>query len=228
MEYKKVDKEDNRITLRLDKEMLKKFKEESKIKEKPLSTIIKEHLNRQMLTLPKLETNEEFPKIHLKLLDTDVIIGPRWGKPDPYVPFLEQFEIKIIQGKKILSLNFPKMYGYNPYDILNSKEVSTVFNDLLEFGNKWKDAIFEYKKIFETLNKKEKEEKEEYRSKIRTLLDIIDVLEKKMGSPIPKEEIVAEAQKNGIDEEKLEDLLKLFKNEGVVFEPKLNYIERIR
>ncbi len=66
------------------------------------------------------------------------------------------------------------------------------------------------------------------RSKIHTILDIIDMLEKKIGKPVPKEEIVAAAEDQGIKAGTAEELLRRLKAEGSIFEPKLNYIERIR
>ena len=49
------------------------------------------------------------------------------------------------------------------------------------------------------------------RSKIHTILDIIDMLEKKLGKPVSKDEIMATAEE-----------------QGSIFEPKINFIERIR
>jgi len=66
------------------------------------------------------------------------------------------------------------------------------------------------------------------RSKIHILLDIIDVLEKKLGKPVPKEEIIAAAEEQGIKADDTEEVLRRLKSEGSIFEPKINYIERIR
>jgi len=66
------------------------------------------------------------------------------------------------------------------------------------------------------------------RSKIHAILDIIDMLEKKIGKPVPKEEIIAAAEDQGIKAGTAEELLRRLKSEGSIFEPKLNYIERIR
>ncbi|MEM5778192.1 MAG: LAGLIDADG family homing endonuclease [Candidatus Aenigmatarchaeota archaeon] len=66
------------------------------------------------------------------------------------------------------------------------------------------------------------------RSKIHALLDIIDMLEKKLGKPIPKEEIIVAAEEQGIKASDTEELLRRLKSEGSIFEPKINYIERIR
>jgi replicative DNA helicase Mcm len=66
------------------------------------------------------------------------------------------------------------------------------------------------------------------RSKIHAILDIIDMLEKKLGKPVPKEEIVATAEEQGIKAGDTEELLRRLKTEGSIFEPKINYVERIR
>ena len=230
MEYKKINKKDNRITLRLDKDTFKKLEEEAKIKDKGISTVIKDYIDRRTVGKPEMNTDKEFPTLHLKLVDADVIIGPRFGKPDPYVSFLEQFEIKIIQGKKIIILNIPRTY-YDNISILGEEKSDEVFNDLIEFGNKWKEAIFEYKKILSSLvDEREAEEEGEKieKNKIHIFLDIIDLLEKKFGTPIPKEEIIKAALEKEISEEESGGMLRRLKLEGTLFEPKINYIERIR
>lgn len=66
------------------------------------------------------------------------------------------------------------------------------------------------------------------RSKIHILLDIIDMLEKKIGKPVPKEEIIVAAEEQGIKANDTEELLRRLKTEGSTFEPKLNFVERIR
>jgi replicative DNA helicase Mcm len=66
------------------------------------------------------------------------------------------------------------------------------------------------------------------RSKIHILLDIIDMLEKKMGKPVPKEEVIATAEEQGIKSNDAEELLRRLKTEGSIFEPRLNFVERIR
>ena len=66
------------------------------------------------------------------------------------------------------------------------------------------------------------------RSKIHTILDIIDMLEKKLGKPVAKEEIIATAEEQGIKVSDTEDLLRRLKTEGSIFEPRIDYVERIR
>ena len=66
------------------------------------------------------------------------------------------------------------------------------------------------------------------RSKIHIILDIIDMLEKKIGKPVPKEEIVVAAEEQGLKADTTEELIRRLKSEGSIFEPKINYIEKIR
>lgn len=66
------------------------------------------------------------------------------------------------------------------------------------------------------------------RSKLHTILDIIDMLEKKLGKPVAKEEIITTAEEQGIKVSDTEDLLRRLKTEGSIFEPRMNYVERIR
>ncbi len=66
------------------------------------------------------------------------------------------------------------------------------------------------------------------RNKIHIVLDIIDMLEKKIGKPVPKEEIIAAAEDQGLKVETTEELLRRLKSEGSIFEPKLNFVESIK
>ena len=66
------------------------------------------------------------------------------------------------------------------------------------------------------------------RSKLHTILDVIDMLEKKLGKPVPREEVIAAAEDQGIKAEDAEELLRRLKREGSIFEPKINFVERIR
>ena len=66
------------------------------------------------------------------------------------------------------------------------------------------------------------------RNKIHAILDIIEMLEKKLGKPVAKEEIIATAEEQGIKAPSTEELLRRLKTEGSIFEPKINYIERIK
>lgn len=66
------------------------------------------------------------------------------------------------------------------------------------------------------------------RSKIHIILDIIDELEKKIGKPVPKEEIIAAAEDQGLKAESTEEILRKLKEEGSIFESRLNYLEKVR
>jgi len=66
------------------------------------------------------------------------------------------------------------------------------------------------------------------RSKIYMILDIMDMLEAKLGKPVPKDEILAAAQDQGIEAKDTEDILRRLKTEGSIFEPKMNFFERIK
>ncbi len=63
------------------------------------------------------------------------------------------------------------------------------------------------------------------RSKIRKMMEIIERLEKEIGKQIPKEDIIAVAQDEGIKD--AEELLNLLKREGLVFEPKQGLIQKV-
>jgi len=67
------------------------------------------------------------------------------------------------------------------------------------------------------------------RSKIYTILDIIETLEKQLGTrQIPKEEVVAMAEERGFSAEETEDHLRRLRSEGFIFEPKVNFVEKIK
>ena len=63
------------------------------------------------------------------------------------------------------------------------------------------------------------------RGKIRSMIDIINELEKVFGKNIPVDEIIKAARERGIDN--AEDILRSMKSEGVVFEPSPGFIQRI-
>ncbi|MBU3896940.1 MAG: minichromosome maintenance protein MCM [Nanoarchaeota archaeon] len=65
------------------------------------------------------------------------------------------------------------------------------------------------------------------RAKIHTILDIIEMLGKKIGIPTPREEIIAAAEDRGISTKDVEELLFRLKKEGFTFEPKPNFIQKI-
>jgi replicative DNA helicase Mcm len=63
------------------------------------------------------------------------------------------------------------------------------------------------------------------RSKIRIVLDVIDELTKIIGKTIPVEEIARRAREEGV--EGIDEILKGMKNEGLVFEPRSGFIQKI-
>ncbi len=63
------------------------------------------------------------------------------------------------------------------------------------------------------------------RSKIRKIMDIIERLEREIGKQIPKEDILAAAQDEGI--KNAEEILDLLKRQGVIFEPRQDVIQKI-
>ena len=65
------------------------------------------------------------------------------------------------------------------------------------------------------------------RTKIHMLLDIIEMLEKKLGKPVPKEEVMAEAQEEGLSAKSAEEILERLKKEGFTFEPNTGFVQRV-
>jgi len=63
------------------------------------------------------------------------------------------------------------------------------------------------------------------RSKIRIVLDVIDELTKIIGKTIPVEEIARRAREEGVED--IDEILKGMKNEGLIFEPRPNFIQKI-
>jgi replicative DNA helicase Mcm len=63
------------------------------------------------------------------------------------------------------------------------------------------------------------------RSKIRIVLDVIEELTKIIGKTIPVEEIARRAREEGVED--VDEILKGMKNEGLIFEPRPNFIQKI-
>ena len=63
------------------------------------------------------------------------------------------------------------------------------------------------------------------RSKIRIVLDVIEELTKIIGKTIPVGEIARRAREEGVED--VDEILKGMKNEGLVFEPKPGFIQKI-
>lgn len=65
------------------------------------------------------------------------------------------------------------------------------------------------------------------RNRILILKEAINELENRLGKTIPLEEVVIEAVKKGIEEEKVEELIENMKRAGDIFEPKRGFIQKI-
>ena len=65
------------------------------------------------------------------------------------------------------------------------------------------------------------------RSKINKILDILRILEKNLGKPVPKEEILAAAEDEAIGAATAEETLRKLKREGLIFEPKIGFYKRL-
>lgn len=63
------------------------------------------------------------------------------------------------------------------------------------------------------------------RSKIRKMMEIIERLEREIGKQIPREDVLAAAQDEGIKD--AEELLNLLKREGLIFEPRQGMIQKV-
>jgi len=67
-----------------------------------------------------------------------------------------------------------------------------------------------------------------HRAKINIILDIIDRLEKQLGKgAVARDEVIAEASNEGLKEADTEEFLQRLKKEGLIFEPKANFIGRV-
>lgn len=63
------------------------------------------------------------------------------------------------------------------------------------------------------------------RSKIRIVLDVIEELTKSIGKTIPVEEVIRRTREEGVED--VDDILKRMKTEGLIFEPRTNFIQKI-
>jgi len=63
------------------------------------------------------------------------------------------------------------------------------------------------------------------RSKIRIILDVIDELTNIIGKTIPIEEVARRAREEGVDN--FDDILRRMLNEGLVFSPKPNFLQKV-
>ncbi len=65
------------------------------------------------------------------------------------------------------------------------------------------------------------------RTKITMILDLIGKLEKSLGKQVPREELLAAAEDEGINEKDFEELLQRLKREGMIFEPRTGFVQKI-
>lgn len=65
------------------------------------------------------------------------------------------------------------------------------------------------------------------RNKVFIILDIIDKLTREIGKEIPREEIIASAEDQGIKEAEVEEILQKLEREGTIFKPKHDYIKKV-
>ncbi|MFH0830225.1 MAG: minichromosome maintenance protein MCM [Candidatus Aenigmatarchaeota archaeon] len=65
------------------------------------------------------------------------------------------------------------------------------------------------------------------RNAIRTVLDIIDALEKAMGKKLPIVEIITEAQEKGVSAHEVEDIVNNLKREGRLFEVQKDHVQKL-
>jgi len=65
------------------------------------------------------------------------------------------------------------------------------------------------------------------RSKISTILQIIDHFEKKGQKTIPEEEVLNDAESRGIDRRQAEEIITKLKRDGELFEPKPGHVQKV-
>ncbi|MDD5416720.1 MAG: minichromosome maintenance protein MCM [Candidatus Aenigmarchaeota archaeon] len=65
------------------------------------------------------------------------------------------------------------------------------------------------------------------RTKIHAVLDVIEMLEKKLGKPVAVEEVIAASEDRGMNTKDVEDLLNRLEKEGFTFTPKPHFIQRV-
>jgi len=63
------------------------------------------------------------------------------------------------------------------------------------------------------------------RSKIRTILDIIETLQKQSGREVAIDDVLAEAESQGV--ERAEEVINKLKQEGMIFEPRSGFIKKL-
>lgn len=64
------------------------------------------------------------------------------------------------------------------------------------------------------------------RTMIRTILNIIERLEKTIGKPVPYDEIQAEAENEGMNRHDMDEIITQLKRDGTLFEPKVGHLQK--
>jgi len=190
----------NRITIRLEKELRDKLKEEAESKGEKISTIIRDSLNKQLSqpTSMAIETNKHNlpPRRFFSIGNADIVVGSKLGTWDPYVPFTEQFVIKIIKGKQIMEIS-PISFD----DLRSNIDVDAIAPDWLKLsekmiglGDEFKKIGLEWRKKWEETAKKEKV----FETNKKKILTIIDDLSDD-GLSASLEDVKEKAEENGIE-----------------------------
>jgi replicative DNA helicase Mcm len=65
------------------------------------------------------------------------------------------------------------------------------------------------------------------RSKIRTILDVIESLQKQAGREVAIEDVLAEAESQGVESKRAEEIISKLKQEGTIFEPRFGFIKKL-
>ena len=65
------------------------------------------------------------------------------------------------------------------------------------------------------------------RNKISVVKDLIDELQEEVGKMIPMEDLIREAENQGVDEEKVEEIVQKLKRSGDLFSPRHGFISKI-
>jgi replicative DNA helicase Mcm len=63
------------------------------------------------------------------------------------------------------------------------------------------------------------------RSKIRVMIDVIDDISRRVGKDVPVEDLLKQARQEGL--ENAEDILRKMLNEGLIFQPRQGYINKL-
>jgi len=76
----------------------------------------------------------DFEKKIIKIGDSEIIIGSVLGKVDPFIPLLEQVEIRVVSGTKVIRIKFPFSDKWEDYvkEIRNLASSLEEFSDLIE------------------------------------------------------------------------------------------------